>query len=275
MLELPRPPLRPAAGHHDRRERAGHPQRQHDLHRRGRPLRAGRPAPAPRPRRALQAPRLLLPADRPEQEPLAQRGQAAAGDRGVQPPGGRLRHRHAGPGNPRGGQYPRRRAERTHRRNRLRAVLRPAGAGRGAAPKSLPPKTSIEVDVDLPGEGYIPRSYVPDMRLKIDLYRRLARVSDASELADIAGGVGGSFRATPSAGAAFAGAGGGSDRRPSLGDYVDSSRGPVRGLPVFVAAADRAIGRPERGAAPRGRCRRAPISRWRKGLRSRRQSSAK
>ena len=35
--------------------------------------------------------------------------------------------------------------------------------------KRLPPKESIEVDVDLPGEGYIPRSYVPDMRLKIDL----------------------------------------------------------------------------------------------------------
>ncbi len=50
--------------------------------------------------------------------------------------------------------------------------------------KRLPPKTSIEVDVDLPGEGYIPRSYVPDMRLKIDLYRRLARVSNFSELAD-------------------------------------------------------------------------------------------
>jgi transcription-repair coupling factor (superfamily II helicase) len=50
--------------------------------------------------------------------------------------------------------------------------------------KQTPPKTSIEVDVDLPGEGYIPRSYVPDMRLKIDLYRRLARVASSSELAD-------------------------------------------------------------------------------------------
>jgi transcription-repair coupling factor (superfamily II helicase) len=50
--------------------------------------------------------------------------------------------------------------------------------------KQLPPKTSIEVDVDLPGEGYIPRSYVPDMRLKIDLYRRLARVSNLGELED-------------------------------------------------------------------------------------------
>jgi transcription-repair coupling factor (superfamily II helicase) len=38
--------------------------------------------------------------------------------------------------------------------------------------------------VDLPGEGYIPRSYVPDMRLKIDLYRRLARVSSPTELED-------------------------------------------------------------------------------------------
>ncbi|MCE5267392.1 MAG: transcription-repair coupling factor [Planctomycetaceae bacterium] len=51
--------------------------------------------------------------------------------------------------------------------------------------KALPPKTMIEVDVDLPGEGYIPRSYVPDMRLKIDLYRRIARISNASELEDI------------------------------------------------------------------------------------------
>ncbi len=63
--------------------------------------------------------------------------------------------------------------------------------------KSLPPKTSVEVDVDLPGEGYIPRSYVPDMRLKIDLYRRLARVSDASELADIGSELADRFGAPP------------------------------------------------------------------------------
>ena len=50
--------------------------------------------------------------------------------------------------------------------------------------KQLPPKTSIEVDADLPGQGYIPRSYVPDMRLKIDLYRRLARVANLEELKD-------------------------------------------------------------------------------------------
>ncbi|MBN2476379.1 MAG: transcription-repair coupling factor [Pirellulales bacterium] len=50
--------------------------------------------------------------------------------------------------------------------------------------KRLPPKASVEVDVDLPVEAYIPRVYVPDMRLKIDLYRRLARVSNRAELDD-------------------------------------------------------------------------------------------
>ena len=51
--------------------------------------------------------------------------------------------------------------------------------------KREPPKQAIEVDIDLPGEGHIPRSYVPDMRLKIDLYRRLGRISTAEELGDL------------------------------------------------------------------------------------------
>ena len=50
--------------------------------------------------------------------------------------------------------------------------------------KSLPPSASVDVEVDLPCQAYLPRSYAPDMRLKIDLYRRLARVSSASELDD-------------------------------------------------------------------------------------------
>jgi transcription-repair coupling factor (superfamily II helicase) len=53
--------------------------------------------------------------------------------------------------------------------------------------KRLPPRVTIDVDVDLPGEAYIPRCYVPDMRLKIDLYRRLARVASVKELGDFAG----------------------------------------------------------------------------------------
>ena len=39
--------------------------------------------------------------------------------------------------------------------------------------KKLPPKEFVDVTLDLPGEAYLPRTYVPDMRLKIDLYRRL------------------------------------------------------------------------------------------------------
>jgi transcription-repair coupling factor (superfamily II helicase) len=50
--------------------------------------------------------------------------------------------------------------------------------------KRLPPKETVEVDVQLPGDAYLPRSYVPDLRLKIDLYRRLARVAHPAELAD-------------------------------------------------------------------------------------------
>ena len=51
--------------------------------------------------------------------------------------------------------------------------------------KRQPLKQPIEVEIDLPGEGHIPRSYVPDMRLKIDLYRRLARIAGSDELRDL------------------------------------------------------------------------------------------
>ena len=50
--------------------------------------------------------------------------------------------------------------------------------------KNMPPKLTVDVNIDLPGEAYLPRNYVPDMRLKIDLYRRLARVPSSIELAD-------------------------------------------------------------------------------------------
>lgn len=52
--------------------------------------------------------------------------------------------------------------------------------------KNMPPKASVDVNIDLPGEAYLPRRYVPDMRLKIDLYRRLARVATEEELNDLA-----------------------------------------------------------------------------------------
>jgi transcription-repair coupling factor (superfamily II helicase) len=50
------------------------------------------------------------------------------------------------------------------------------------AAKMLPPKWTVDVEVDLPGEAYIPTPYVADMRLKIDLYRRLNRVCEPDEI---------------------------------------------------------------------------------------------
>jgi transcription-repair coupling factor (superfamily II helicase) len=47
-----------------------------------------------------------------------------------------------------------------------------------------PPKVRLEVEIALPGDAYLPPDYVDDMRLKIDLYRRLTRVSRYEELED-------------------------------------------------------------------------------------------
>jgi transcription-repair coupling factor (superfamily II helicase) len=52
--------------------------------------------------------------------------------------------------------------------------------------KKLAPRESVDVNIDLPGEAYLPRDYVPDMRSKIDLYRRLARLTSEATLDDFA-----------------------------------------------------------------------------------------
>lgn len=51
--------------------------------------------------------------------------------------------------------------------------------------QKLPPKLSADVDIDLPVEAYLPDAYVPDMRHKIDLYRRMAAINEASQVAEI------------------------------------------------------------------------------------------
>ncbi len=50
--------------------------------------------------------------------------------------------------------------------------------------KHLPPQESVDVSIDLPLGAYFPRQYVPDMRMKIDLYRRLTRIASEEELDD-------------------------------------------------------------------------------------------
>jgi transcription-repair coupling factor (superfamily II helicase) len=52
--------------------------------------------------------------------------------------------------------------------------------------KRLPQRETVEVSIDLPGEAYLPRGYVPDMRAKVDLYRRLARLTTEEAVDDLA-----------------------------------------------------------------------------------------
>jgi transcription-repair coupling factor (superfamily II helicase) len=51
--------------------------------------------------------------------------------------------------------------------------------------QNLPPRLSADVDIDLPVEAYLPEDYVPDLRHKIDLYRRIAKIDDASQISEL------------------------------------------------------------------------------------------
>jgi transcription-repair coupling factor (superfamily II helicase) len=50
--------------------------------------------------------------------------------------------------------------------------------------KQQPPRVAVEVNVDLPWPSYLPRDYVPGQKLRIEVYRRLARLRDPAKLAD-------------------------------------------------------------------------------------------
>lgn len=51
--------------------------------------------------------------------------------------------------------------------------------------QNLPPKISAEVDIDLPIEAFLPPEYVADLRHKIDLYRRIAKIDHADQIIEI------------------------------------------------------------------------------------------
>ena len=51
--------------------------------------------------------------------------------------------------------------------------------------KKMPPAEPPPVNVDLPGEAWLPRDYVPDFRAKIDVYRRLSRATAESQVDDL------------------------------------------------------------------------------------------
>lgn len=45
-----------------------------------------------------------------------------------------------------------------------------------------PPKISLDVDIQLPIEAFLPSEYIPDMRQKIDVYRRISRLQDVQSI---------------------------------------------------------------------------------------------
>lgn len=51
--------------------------------------------------------------------------------------------------------------------------------------QQLPPKLKADVDIDLPVEAFLPADYVPDMRHKIDLYRRISRLDGMGPIREI------------------------------------------------------------------------------------------
>ena len=65
--------------------------------------------------------------------------------------------------------------------------------------RRLPPRLSADVDIDLPVEAYLPDEYVPNLRHKIDLYRRIAKVDEASQIGEIREELRDRFGAPPAA----------------------------------------------------------------------------
>ena len=51
--------------------------------------------------------------------------------------------------------------------------------------KQMPPKLSLDVNIDLPCEAFLPSDYVPDLRMKIDLYRRIGRVASDDDIREL------------------------------------------------------------------------------------------
>ncbi len=65
--------------------------------------------------------------------------------------------------------------------------------------KNLPPAETVDVSIDMPVGAYFPRQYIPDMRTKIDLYRRLGRIASLAELDDLRAELADRFGPVPAA----------------------------------------------------------------------------
>ena len=67
--------------------------------------------------------------------------------------------------------------------------------------KAMPPAEPPPVTLDLPGEAWLPREFVPELRAKIDVYRRLSRVTSVEQVDDLAAELADRFGPPPAAAA--------------------------------------------------------------------------
>jgi transcription-repair coupling factor (superfamily II helicase) len=51
--------------------------------------------------------------------------------------------------------------------------------------KALPPTEPPPVAIDLPGDAWLPRDYIADLRTKIDVYRRISRASSQAQVDEL------------------------------------------------------------------------------------------
>jgi transcription-repair coupling factor (superfamily II helicase) len=63
--------------------------------------------------------------------------------------------------------------------------------------KDLPLKEPPPVRIDLPGDAWIPRDYIADLRTKIDFYRRISRTISNGHVSDIETEMGDRFGPLP------------------------------------------------------------------------------
>ena len=174
--------VRRAAGDDDHRERARHPQRQHDDHQSRRSLRPVAALPAARPRRALRSPRLRVPADSARKttlSPVAKKRLAAIREFSDLGSGFRvaaLDLEIRGAGNLLGGEQS----------GQIEAV------GFDMYMKLLEQtikelkgeeiEDEIRANVNLRVDLRIDESYIPDMNQRLTVYRRMAGVRSEDEL---------------------------------------------------------------------------------------------
>ena len=185
-------------GHYRERPRRSHCQ--HDHHRSRRAFRPRAAAPAAGSRRPVAPPGLRLP-DRAAAGGAAGRcPQAPGGAGGTGGTRRRLRARDPRPGDPRRRRAAGRGPERADPGNRLHALQRDAEPHRACAAERARPDPGADParapDIDLHVPALLPDEYLPDIHLRLVLYKRIANAGSdaglealAAELTDRFGGL--------------------------------------------------------------------------------------